>query len=200
LASFSVRTKTALQADKMLDAAAYLFGTQRFHEVRMEDIAAEAAVGKGTLYRYFKDKEELYMALLERSSLQLQARMQAAVEQHDGPLARLQAIVAGLLTFFDEQPHLLDLIQRAEVVRGPDFPWKKTRDVLLHMVIDLFKEGKTRGEFVVADPDLAALLLLAGLRGVLRFGKRPRPRDLAARIIDGLLRGFAEPEFVPSEL
>ena len=32
----------------------------------MEDIADLAEVGKGTLYRYFKDKEELYMALLSR--------------------------------------------------------------------------------------------------------------------------------------
>src|SRR5262245_18615534 len=56
-----VRTKTPQQADKMLNAAARLFGTQRFHEVRMEDIAAEAAVGKGTIYRYFSDKDELYL-------------------------------------------------------------------------------------------------------------------------------------------
>ena len=62
-----MRTKTAQQADKVLDAAARLFGTQRFHEVRMEDIAAEATVGKGTLYRYFNDKEELFVALLERT-------------------------------------------------------------------------------------------------------------------------------------
>ena len=51
----------------MLAAAARLFGSQRFHEVRMEDIAAEAAVAKGTLYRYFADKEQLYRAMLVRS-------------------------------------------------------------------------------------------------------------------------------------
>ena len=62
--------KTPEQADKMLDAAVQLFGRRRFHEVRIDDIAAEAEVGKGTLYRYFTDKEELYVALLTRSARQ----------------------------------------------------------------------------------------------------------------------------------
>src|SRR5437773_2112800 len=128
MASFSVRTKTPLQSDKMLDAAARLFGTQRFHEVRMEDIAAEAGVGKGTLYRYFSDKDELYLALLKRSSGQFVGRLQEAVERAAGARARLEALVAAILGFFDGQPHLLDLIQRAEVARGlgPGFPWYQT--------------------------------------------------------------------------
>jgi TetR/AcrR family fatty acid metabolism transcriptional regulator len=177
----------------MLDAAARLFGSQRFHEVRMEDIAAEAGVGKGTLYRYFTDKDELFMALLERSARHLQERIHGMVERARGPRAQLEAITAGIIQFFDEQPHLLDLIQRAEVMRGPDFPWKQTRDVLIHMVLDLLQEAKDKGEFDVRDPELVALLLLAGLRGVLRFGTRPRARDIAKRIVDGLLQGFQTP-------
>src|SRR5262249_50119289 len=131
--NFLVRTKTPFLPERMLDAAARLFATQRFHEVRMEDIAAEADVGKGTLYRYFNDKEELYLALLDRASRQLAARLHEQVAESDEPRRRLQTIVAALIQFFDEQPHLLDVIQRAEVLRGPDFPWKQTRDRLLHM-------------------------------------------------------------------
>lgn len=188
---FSVRTKTTLQADKMLDAAARLFGTQRFHEVRMEDIAAEAHVGKGTLYRYFTDKDELHLALVTRASEQIQERLDEDLEDVEGAVDGLRTMVAGIIRFFDEQPHLFDLIQRTEVIRGPDFPWQKTRDQILRLVLDLFKEGKERGEFAVRDPELAALMLLAGLRGVIRFGKRPRPRDLAQRIVEGLLDGHA---------
>ena len=66
-----MRTKTPVLPEKILTVAARLFATHRFHEARMEDIAAAAEVGKGTLYRYFKDKEELYLALLERTAEQL---------------------------------------------------------------------------------------------------------------------------------
>ncbi len=44
-----MRTKTPQFSEKMLEAAGRLFGTRRFHEVRMEDVASEADVSKGTL-------------------------------------------------------------------------------------------------------------------------------------------------------
>ena len=190
-----VRTKTASQAEKMLDAAAHLFGTFRFHEVRMEDIAAEAAVGKGTLYRYFEDKEELYLALLARSSRQFLQRLEEELAQAEGPRAQLEALVGGIIAFFDEHPHLLDLIQRAEVMRRPgaEFPWQKTRDDLLHLVADLFEEGRRQGAFALRDPDLNAMMLLGGLRSVIRFGPQPRPKDLARRIVANFLHGAAAP-------
>ena len=183
-----MRTKTALQADKMLDAAGSLFGSQRFHEVRMEDIAAAAGVGKGTIYRYFRDKDELYLALLDRAAKQIRDGLEQAVSEVSGARAQLKAVVAAIITFFDNQPHLLDLIQRAEVARGPDFPWRKVREEMWQRVTDIIEEGKSGGESVVQDPELVALLLLAGLRGVLRFGKKPRPRDLAQRIVDIFLQ------------
>src|SRR5262249_38898845 len=111
-----VRTRTEEQADKILDAAGALFGRLRFHEERMEDIAADAGVGKGTLYRYFKDKEELYLALLKRSSERFARRVHAAAAAVQGARKRLEAVLAAVLAHFDEQPHLFDLIQRAEVM------------------------------------------------------------------------------------
>jgi AcrR family transcriptional regulator len=178
-----VRTKTPLMAERMLDAAARLFGTQRFHEVRMDDIAAQAEVGKGTLYRYFSDKEELFLALVERSSQQLMTYLLAEVERADGPRAKLEAVAASIVEFFDERPHLFDLIQRAEVMTGPGVPWKETRNRNYELVKSLFEEGTVSGDFVVADPGLAAWLFLGGLRAVIRFDKTPRPRDLARRIV-----------------
>lgn len=186
-----MRTKTPQQADKMLAAAARLFGTQRFHEVRMEDIAAEAAVGKGTLYRYFQDKEELYAALLERASRQITERLRDELSRAAGARHRLRTIVATVMAYFDEQPHLFDLIQRAEVLQGPGFPWQQARDEIGRLVRDVFQEGKDRGEFTVGDPELAALMLLGGMRSVYRFGTTPRPGELADRIVAGVLEGFA---------
>ncbi len=195
-----MRTKTPLQAEKMLEAAAALFGTQRFHEVRMEDIATTAGVGKGTIYRYFSDKEDLYLALLERASKQMHDRLERAVSNMKGSSAKLRSVVSAIISFFDEQPHLLSLIQREEVLRGPEFPWKKTRQEMLSLVTGILDEGNAKGEISAREPELVALLLLAGLRGVLRFGKRPRPRDLAQRIVDVFLKGAALQTRSPRDL
>ncbi len=188
-----MRTLTPRQADRMLDAASRLFAAKHFHEVRMEDIAAEAGVGKGTLYRYFLTKEDLYLKLLERAAEEYLTRLQHAAQSAEGARFRLVAVVAAIIAYFDAQPHIMELIQRAEVDRGrgAGFPWLGAREGLFRLVSDLFAEGCDRGEFRVADPELAMMLLLGGLRTVLRFGTRPRPPRLADRVVDALLQGSA---------
>lgn len=188
-----MRTKTPQQAEKMLDAASRLFATQRFHEVRMEDVAAEAEVGKGTLYRYFADKEDLYLALLTRASEQFLRRMEAEAKREGSARARLEGVVGAIIACFDDQPHLLDLIQRAEVLQRPgkEFPWQHTREDLGHLIADLFEAGRASGDFEIREPELATAMLLGGIRAVIRFGKKPRQPDLARHIVADFLHGAA---------
>ncbi len=190
-----MRTKTPLQAEKILAVAARFFATHRFHEARMEDIAAAAAVGKGTLYRYFKDKDELFSALLAQAAEQLTARLDEAPRQAAAPRRRLEAIVADVIAYFDEHPHLFDLIQHTEVMHRIDesSPWGRTREYLYHLVREAFAEARTSGAFVVHDPELALLMLMGSLRLVVRFGPRPRPADLPGRIVEYFLTGAAHP-------
>jgi len=49
---------------EILEVAEKLFASGRFHEVTLDDIAREAKVGKGTIYRYFKDKDDLFFQTL----------------------------------------------------------------------------------------------------------------------------------------
>jgi AcrR family transcriptional regulator len=186
-----VRTKTPEQAEKILAAARRLFGSQRYHEVRMEDVAADAEVGKGTLYRYFHDKEELYVALLARCSEEFLKRMEEVVAGHGSTRERLEAVVEGIIDHFDGQPNLLNLILRAEVMAegGGEFPWQEARDRTPRLMVNLFREAQARQEFSVRDPELMALVLLGGIRAVIRFGEKPRAPGLAARIVENFLMG-----------
>ena len=52
--------------DDILDAAADLFASRAFHEVRLDDIAARAHISKGTVYLYWSSKEEVYLAVIRR--------------------------------------------------------------------------------------------------------------------------------------
>lgn len=188
-----MRYKTSRQADKILVAAAQLFATHRFHEARMEDIAALAEVGKGTLYRYFHDKDELYLALLQRASEGLEERLATCAAAAGAPREQLVGVVAALIAYFDEHPHLFDLIQHAEVMQRSSlhFSWQQARTRTILVVKELLAAGTAAGLFAVDDLDLAALMLLGGIRAVLRFSARPRPADLAERIVAGFLDGHA---------
>ena len=188
-----MRTKTPQYSDRMLEAAGRLFGTRRFHEVRMDDVAAEAEVSKGTLYRYFRDKSEMYLALLARASRQFVSELQERSAAAHSARGRLIAMVDAIIEFFDSRPHLFDLIQRAEIRRelGEAFPWQEARDETLRLVQDSFEQGGAEGEFNVRRPELAALMLLGGLRAVIRFGPQSRPADLARDLVNDFLQGAA---------
>ena len=58
------RVKTATKEQAILDAASQVFALRPFHEVLIDDIAADASIGKGTIYRYFPTKEDLYFATI----------------------------------------------------------------------------------------------------------------------------------------
>jgi AcrR family transcriptional regulator len=190
-----VRTKTPEQSEKILTAAAQLFARHRFHEARMEDIAAAAAVGKGTLYRYFQDKDQLYGALLERAAEQITHRLCQATTRACGPRERLETVLRVILDYFDEQPQLFDLIHHAEAMHQIDAgsPWQRARDEVSRQVRQIFDEARATGAFVIRDPDLAALMLLGGLRAIILSGKPPRPADLVRRIVNTFLEGAAAP-------
>jgi AcrR family transcriptional regulator len=187
-----LRTRTARLADRILDAAARLFASHRFHEAKMEDIAALAEVGKGTLYRYFQDKEALYLALLERAAVGILDRQKTAAASDPCPRRRLVAFTDGMLSFFDEQPHLFDLIQHAEAMQKPDteFPWQHVRARTIALVREILTDGVRAGLWHIEDTELACLILLGGLRAVLRFWVHPRPAGSAERIVEGFLHGF----------
>lgn len=186
-----VRKKTPSQAKKILSAATRLFARQRFHEVRMEDIAAAAEVGKGTLYRYFNDKEELFAALLDQAAEQMSRRLRECAALAADPRTKLEAILAAYLHYFGEHPHLFDLIQRAEVLSRPDraLRWHQTRQESIALVQGILEEGRRAGVFRIDDPPLAAWFLLGGLRAVMRFHQAAPDPDMPARLVDLFLGG-----------
>src|ERR1700691_4709916 len=57
---------TERKHDAILDAARTVFSREGYAASSVEDVADEAGIGKGTVYLYFKSKEELYLAALAR--------------------------------------------------------------------------------------------------------------------------------------
>ena len=189
-----MRTKSPDICSRILQAAEVSFATKRFHEVRMEDIALAAQVGKGTIYRYFSDKEALYDALLKEASHELLGRLEDSIGMQHSAKNKLIALVGTSLEVFDKRPHLFDLILHTEALRtmSNEFPWQETRFQVIELVQKIFSHACACQEFVIKDPLHASLQLLGGLRAVIRFGKKPRPADLPQNMVSDFLDGSAK--------
>jgi AcrR family transcriptional regulator len=185
-----MRTLTADTRQRIVDAAARLFAVQRFHEVRMEDLAAEAEVGKGTIYRYFQDKEDLYRGLIATAAEQILQDVDRRVANVEGAQEKLQAILQAAFDFFESHPYLSDLLQRVEALNPSDetFAWTPVRKEFALRLETILSHASLG----VADPAAAALMLLGALRQVHRFGQRPLAKNLVETVVSTILYGAAK--------
>jgi len=105
--------------ETILAAAGRLFAREGYHRTGMERIADEAEVSVGTVYFYFKNKEDLLVKLLDQTGYELRNLLGAAFRNADGTLEGIQR--AGKV-FFEEfcprHPDQIALIFRESVGQG----------------------------------------------------------------------------------
>jgi len=176
------RADAARNRLRILTAAERLFAERGVAGVTMDDIAAAAGVGKGTLYRRFVDKGGLAVALLDERERELQQQILTGpppLGPGADPAERLSAFVAGYLAFLDRQ---LDLVLLSET---------STPGARLRTGAHAFWAQHCRYLLTEADapqPDVRADLLLAGLAAEqVRHWLRLDHRD-----IDQLVHALAE--------
>ena len=161
----------------------------------MDDVASEAGVGKAALYRYFRDKEDLYAALVTTATKQLLRVVEEQVARGSAPETKLKELVATLIDFFDDNPYFFDLVQHVEALSfaGRKVPWARTRQAFLNRVAQILHQGVVSGDFAFRDTRLSALMLLGAIRAVVRIGDRPRPPGLATDMVEQFLHGAHSP-------
>jgi AcrR family transcriptional regulator len=82
-----------------LDAAEEVFASKGFHAARIQDVAARARIGVGTVYNHFESKEALLAALLEERAAELTRCLAPEGAEPAGFAARLEGRVARLLGY-----------------------------------------------------------------------------------------------------
>ena len=96
--------------EEILDAATRLFAQHGYANTDTQLLADELHVGKGTLYRYFGSKQELFLAAVDRGMRKLCEHIDACVETVEDPPERIARVVHSYLGFFAEHPELVELL------------------------------------------------------------------------------------------
>jgi AcrR family transcriptional regulator len=98
------------RTEQILDAATEVFAQRGFRGADVQEIADRLSIGKGSIYRRFETKEKLFLAAAERGRQKLQAAIDEAAASLEDPLAKIRAAILTFLTFFDENPALMELV------------------------------------------------------------------------------------------
>lgn len=101
---------TARRREDILAAATRLFAEHGFPGLDVQLVADQLSIGKGTVYRYFPTKRDLFMAAVDRGMRRLLEHIDRVMLESTDTLEQMKAAVRAYLEFFAENPDLVELL------------------------------------------------------------------------------------------
>ena len=158
------RVKTATKEQAILEAASRVFARRPFHEVLIDDIASSAGIGKGTIYRYFETKDDLYFATILYGMDTLGAAIEKVLPHEASASRRLERIAREILGFFWDRRHIYPLLQREEHHPERKDELLRRREPILRLAQETILAGIERRELRGIDARIGAELFLGMVR------------------------------------
>jgi TetR/AcrR family fatty acid metabolism transcriptional regulator len=155
---------------RILEAAEVEFAARGFHETVVSDIADQANVGKGTVYRHFGSKEQLFVLIVEAGIKELLERIKDAARNLSSAREKLEIVAEIHLNMFRSSRHLVKIITEEGFKTIMDSRSRPPR--LVEELIDygssIISEGVKNGEFRSVDSFRTARLYLDQLFSITR--------------------------------
>jgi TetR/AcrR family transcriptional regulator, fatty acid metabolism regulator protein len=150
--------------ERILAAAERIFARHGFFAARVSEIAKDAGVADGTIYLYFKSKDDLLISLFEHRMTQVNARLRAAIEDA-APAARLRAFIHAYLMMVADEPDAAEVLtvelrQSGKFMKEYDNPQFAE---LLGVLAGIIADGQARGELAAAIPSPIAARMIFGI-------------------------------------
>ncbi len=179
----------------ILEAALRVISRRGVAAATMQEVADEAGIAKGTIYLYFKSREELVERTAELVHSQLDRRMREVPADPRDALSHLRRLVETKIAFFDEhreflRAYLATCQNEAERGRRRQARYEQ----YLRRLAEFLAQAMDAGALRRGDPDRLALFLSEGINAVIRrrlaeHNPRPPQEDvdfIASTILEGL--------------
>lgn len=157
--------------NQIINAAEGVFTEKGFDEARMDDIAEETGLSKGTLYLYFKSKDDLIIAILDRmfqrEFKQLENLDQAAQSATDAIWNMTNLLTKEILSLIRLIPIVYQFLALAFRNKYVQTALKKYINRYLDILIPIIQRGIDSGEFRKVDAREVAVAMGAMIEGTL---------------------------------
>lgn len=159
--------------------------------MKIDEIAAEAGVGKGSVYRQFHSKEELYAAAVIAGFIQLQQEILAALKHDESFADQIATIVSHTIRFFWTRRQFFEFLRDPRTVpRKLQRNYRSERSKLSMMIVEVLRAAAARGALrSKLDERLAAEALLGMVRGINRYAREYTSPSAATRTIVAIFIG-----------
>jgi AcrR family transcriptional regulator len=201
------RTKEEVLKDfrtgEIVQAARRVIGELGFADASMERIAHEAGVAKGTIYLYFRNKEELLAQVADHGFATMMDRTRAGAALAHSAETKLEAMLCAALEHSTENEAIFRALQEHRQLAPENPPLlaaklERNLEVLVSFVAGVIEHGSKTGELRACDARRAARFMVESMRGAilerLREPKRTSVQADAATIVDFFLHGVGATE------
>ena len=170
---------------QIIVAAKRVFSEKGFSKTTMEDIAREAELSPGTLYLYFKNKDELYASLSLRILQYMNIRLEdVKKEKGNNPEQKIVSIKEALYDVYQFDPMILINmfhLQSSETLKNLSSPLMENITELsrnsLQILADIFKNSSGHNTVLTRQPNAVADIVWSLFTGVILWEESKRMMD-----------------------
>jgi len=144
-----MRTKAPDKRRRIIDSAVKVFAKEGFFKARVSQIAEDAGLAPGTVYLYFKNKEDVLISIFEVRMEDIISRFRAAIMEKSDARSRLECLVRMHLTGFQGDPDLAACFQ-VELRQSNRFMRESVKSGLqqyLDLIGEIVQQGCHDGSF-----------------------------------------------------
>lgn len=152
----------------ILKVSKNLFSRFGLVKTTVDEIAKLARIGKGTVYHYFKSKEDIFAKVIQKESNALQEKILLALKSEHTPQGKLTALVKTRFRHLKELTNYYSALTD-DYLQHYSFIEEARREYLkreIQTVKDLLGEGVEKGVFEIKDTKLAAESIIFLLKGL----------------------------------
>ncbi|MEN8182564.1 MAG: TetR/AcrR family transcriptional regulator [Myxococcota bacterium] len=191
--------KKALFRQRILEAAREVFFRDGFITANLDEVAQIAGVAKGTLYRYFDNKGELYVAVLSHNGEIFESRMREAALARSSPADQLRSVGRFYFEHWTRNREYFQIFWALDnqAVIGelpPGVVEEVTRlwENCLRILADVIERGVKDGHFAACDPWEVANILWTVANGLIQTEHVAPRRELRRRSLDQVFADMIE--------
>jgi AcrR family transcriptional regulator len=154
--------------NRIIERAREIFAKFGFKKTTMNEIAGSMFKTKGSIYYYYKSKEEIFEAIVEKEWNILQGELHKAVRMEEKPQKQMRAYVLTRARFMQNLANFYAAL-REDYLKNYAFIEKlreKEIQTEREMIKGLLEEGIRKGVFVMNDVALASLAIVTALKGL----------------------------------
>jgi len=183
--------------ERILDAAVRVFAEQGFYHAKVAQIAQLAGVADGTIYLYFKSKDDLLISLFEDRMTEVNAQLREALDSARGAVERLKRVIRMHLALVEQNLPMAEVIS-VELRQSSKFVKEYANPKFvefLRLIAGAIADGQEHGELRRdVDPQLIARSLFGALDEIAlswlmkkeKFDLQRAAADLERLFVDGL--------------